>query len=147
MTSETEMSMARSTSCTDARMTRVRSMITLTCSDGEMEARNHGNVAFTLSAVSIMLEPGWRKMARITPGLPLEMPRLRVSSTESVTVAMSTRRVEAPAWPPTMSGSYSYALKSWSLSEMDQLRSVVEMEPLARLEFAACNALRTVSRL
>ena len=39
--------MARSTSCTDARMTTVRSMITFRFSAGEIEARNHGRVAFT----------------------------------------------------------------------------------------------------
>src|SRR5271165_3751984 len=147
MTSAMEINMARSTSWTDARITKVRSMITSTWIDGEIEARSLGRVAFTRSAVSIMFAPGWRKMARITPGLPLEIPRLRTSSTESVTLATSTRRVAAPAWPPTMSGSYSYALKSWSVSEIDQARSLLDMEPLARLELAAWSALRTVSRL
>jgi len=84
--------MVRSTSWTEARITSVRSITTSSFNDGEIEERSHGRLAFTLSAVSIMFAPGCRKIAMITPGLPPGRPRLRMSSTESTTVAISTRR-------------------------------------------------------
>ena len=40
-------------------------------------------------------QPGCREMIAITAGLPFARPRLRVSSTESVTVAISARRTPA----------------------------------------------------
>src|SRR5215469_9423023 len=84
--------MVRSTSCTEARITTVRSTATCKLRAGETDARSHGRVAFTRSAVSIMLAPGWRNTPIITPGFPPDSPRLRMSATESITLATSARR-------------------------------------------------------
>src|SRR6516162_3128888 len=85
MTSMIEITRAISTSWTEARMVVVRSTATVRCNDGEIEARRKGSRAIRRSTVSIMLAPGWRKMAMSTPGFPFERPRLRESSTESTT--------------------------------------------------------------
>src|SRR5260221_624424 len=68
ITSVMEMIRVISTSCTEARMVVVRSMATLRCNEGEMEARKRGSRARMRSTVSIMFAPGWRKMASITDG-------------------------------------------------------------------------------
>ncbi len=128
-------------------MVVVRSMITLRCIEGLMDACNRGINAFTRSTVSIMLAPGWRKITRTIPGPPLIKPALRTSSSESLTLATSDRRTGDPLCQVTMSGRYSFALNSWSLSATPQARSELLSWPFGRFELAELNTERTVSRL
>ena len=59
-----------STSCTDALMVMVRSLMRSTLIPGGMDAMALGNIAFTRRTVSMTLAPGCLKIIRITPGLP-----------------------------------------------------------------------------
>jgi hypothetical protein len=59
-------------------------------------ARSRGSIARIRSTVSMMLAWGCLEIAMRTAGLPLDIPRLRMSSTESVTSATSVRRMGAP---------------------------------------------------
>ena len=85
-----------SMSCTEARTVVVRSMTTLTSMAGEMEACSCGKAARTRSTVAMMFAPGWRKTMIRTAGFPLARPMLRMSSTESDTLATSPSRTGAP---------------------------------------------------
>ncbi len=97
------------------------------------------------STVSIMLAAGWREMMMMMAGLPLESPAVRMSSTESVTLAISERRTAAPLRKATTSGRYSAALSSWSVVDRDQTRSMSATSPLGRLALAAASAARMSS--
>src|SRR5882757_8800131 len=88
-----EIIMVRSTSCTEARITSVRSITTSSFSEGEIEERSHGSVCFTLSAVSIMFAPGCLKIAMITPGFPPGSPRLRMSSDDQRLVLVGLEKL------------------------------------------------------
>ena len=55
-------------------------------------------------------------MMTSTAGLPLEMPALRKSCTESITSATSDSRTGAPLRYVTISGAYSAAVSDWSLA-------------------------------
>jgi hypothetical protein len=96
ITRRMEMLRASWTSFTEARMVRVASMRTFSSMVGGMEAWSCGSRAFTWSTVSMMLASGWRKMGMMMAGAPLEMPRLRMFSTESWTRATSERCSAAP---------------------------------------------------
>ncbi len=96
MTSAIETAIVISTSRTEARIVRVASIATPNRIVGGVSAWNCGRRLRTRSTVSMMLAPGWRKMTRSTAGFPLERPIVRMSSTESVTVATSPSRTAAP---------------------------------------------------
>ncbi|KAG0731448.1 hypothetical protein G6F23_015298 [Rhizopus arrhizus] len=57
-----------STSCSEARMVRVRSLSTSTSTLAGRLARSSGSAASTASVVRTMLAPGCRLMIRPTPG-------------------------------------------------------------------------------
>ncbi|KAG0780636.1 hypothetical protein G6F22_009977 [Rhizopus arrhizus] len=59
-----------STSCSEARMVRVRSLSTSTSTLAGRLARSSGSAASTASVVRTMLAPGCRLMIRPTPGCP-----------------------------------------------------------------------------
>ena len=96
ITSPMEMLSATCTSLTEARMVRVASMSTFSSMVGGNEAWSWGRMARTRSTVSMMLASGWRKMGTMMAGTPLDRPRLRMFSTESVTWATSERRRALP---------------------------------------------------
>ncbi len=96
MTSAIETPIVIWTSRTDARIVRVASMATASVIVGGMDAWSCGSRARTRSTVWMMLAPGWRNTMIRTAGFPLESPPVRMSSTESVTVAMSESRTAAP---------------------------------------------------
>ena len=79
---------------------------------GGIEACNCGIRARTRSTVSMMLAPGWRKMTTAIAGFPLAWPPTRMSSTESVTEAMSDKRTAAPRLYAMISGLYCSAVSS-----------------------------------
>ena len=85
-----------SVSRNESRMVVLRSMATVTLTSAGMAACKCGNDSFTLSMVSMMLAPGWRKTMTSTDGWPLDRPRLRTSSTESFTAARSDNCTAAP---------------------------------------------------
>ena len=85
-----------STSLTEARIVRVASMATERAIVGGMAAWSWGSRFRTRSTVSMMFAPGCRNTTSRTAGFPLESPAVRMSSTESVTVATSPRRIAAP---------------------------------------------------
>ena len=85
-----------SVSLSELRMVVLRSMATVTLTSAGMAACSAGNSAFTLSMVSMMLAPGWRNRITSTDGWPLDRPRLRTSSTESLTEATSDNCTAAP---------------------------------------------------
>ncbi len=86
----------RSTSFKEPRMGGVRSRTTDISMAPGMAAPSCGKRARTLSTVSMMLAPGWRKMITMTAGLPLTSPVERRSSTESLTLATSASLIAAP---------------------------------------------------
>ena len=90
----------------------VRSIITPRCMDGLIEAERVGMRARTRSTVSIIFAPGWRKITRMMPGLPLVTPELRTSVTESMTLPMSDMRTAAPCFQLKTRFLYSAALNS-----------------------------------
>ncbi len=96
MTRAMEMRRVISTSRTEARIVRVASTSTDRSIVGGIAARSWGRTARTPSTVAMMLAPGWREMMTMIAGLPFERPAARMSSTESVTLAMSARRTAAP---------------------------------------------------
>jgi len=57
-----------------------------------------------VSTTSTVLVPGWRCTASTMPGVPENQLMRRVSSTESVTEAISDRRTGEPFFQATMSG-------------------------------------------
>lgn len=59
-----------STSCSDERMVRVRSLSTSTSMVAGSISRRRGNAAWIASAVSTMFAPGWRRITSATPGTP-----------------------------------------------------------------------------
>ncbi len=75
-TSTTAISRVRSTSASEARMVRVRSMETSRVICGGISARTEGSSALMRSTTETMLAPGWRVTWMITAGLPLNRPRL-----------------------------------------------------------------------
>ncbi len=103
-TSSVAMITVRSTSVSEARMVVVRSTATsilMSCGSALITA---GSTAFTRSTVEMMLAPGWRLTCTMTAGevigLPFALwtktPRLWMSSTPSVTSAMSDSRTAEP---------------------------------------------------
>ncbi len=60
MTSATEIASVRSTSCSEARMSVVRSAATVTSMSRGIDASSCGSSAMTRSTVSMMLAPGCR---------------------------------------------------------------------------------------
>ena len=97
VTSTTEMTSVRSTSCSEARMVELRSRTTSRSMVAGMEARSWGISSRTRSTVSMMLAPGWRKITRTIAGFLFDSPVLRTSSTESTTPATSVSRTGRPA--------------------------------------------------
>ena len=71
-------------------------MITLRSIARGIDAWSCGSVARMRSTVWMMLAPGSRQMMSRTDGLPFAMPKVRMSSTESCTVATSESRTGAP---------------------------------------------------
>ncbi len=59
-----------STSCTEALMVTVRSLIWSTLIAGGMDAIACGNIALICRTVSMTLAPGCLKIISSTPGLP-----------------------------------------------------------------------------
>ena len=146
-TSEIEIRSVISTSRMEARMVVVRSLATPRCKEGEMSVWSCGRSARMRSTVSIMFAPGWRKMASRTAGSPLDMPALRTSSTESMTLPIASSRTGAPLRQATIRGRYSCALKSWSVAPMLHAWPGFATSPLGRFAFAEASAARTVSML
>ena len=70
----------------------VRSMATSSVMSCGSCARSAGSMALMASAVSIRLAPGCCVTLTTMAGLPLNMPRRRVSSTLSITRATSPSR-------------------------------------------------------
>ena len=93
----------------------------------------------------MMLAPGCRKTISVIDGLPFAIPNARISSTESVTVAISCNRTGAPLRYITTSGAYSLAVNNWSVDVNDQVVLSSLMLPLGRFAFAAPSAVRTSS--
>ncbi|TWG86306.1 hypothetical protein L602_002100000950 [Cupriavidus gilardii J11] len=92
MTSATDSISVCSTSRSDARMVGVRSSTTSIEIEAGIIWRSDGSIALTRSTVSMMLAPGDRFSTSSTDGLPFAEPALRMSCTESVTVATSDSR-------------------------------------------------------
>src|ERR1039457_5298098 len=97
------------TSWTDARMVAVRSVRMETLIAGGMDALRRGNNAFTRSAVSMMLAPGWRWISMMTDGVLPTQPARRTFSTLSITSPMSPRRTGEPFVYATITGRYCSA--------------------------------------
>ena len=104
MTSATAMTSVRSTSRSDARMPGVRSIITFMSIAAEIDARSCGSTARTRSSVSMMFAPGCLFRINNIDGLPLALPSLRKSCTESTTSATSPRRTAELSRYATISG-------------------------------------------
>ncbi len=96
ITSRTEITSVRSTSCRDARITGVRSTMSDSVMLPGMEAWSWGSTALIRSAVSMMFAPGCRLMMMRTAGVPFAIPIVRRSSTEWSTVATSDNRTARP---------------------------------------------------
>src|ERR1700757_2546791 len=96
ITSAMEINIVIWMSRTEARIVVVAFKTTESFMVGGIEARNDGRRSRTRSTVSIILAPGWRYTMIRTAGLPLARPPVRISSTESVTVAISDRRTTPP---------------------------------------------------
>ena len=111
ITSVTEISSVRSTSCREARIVGVRSSTMDRVIALGMEASNCGSTSRMWSTVSMIFAPGCRKMTTTTDGLPLDSPVVRRSSTESSTLATSDNCTAAPLRYVTISGMYSSALR------------------------------------
>ena len=116
MTSATEIVSARPTSRSEARIVTVRSIAGVRVMALGIDARSAGSNAVMRSTVSMMFALGWRLMITSTDGLPLAMPALRRSCTESTTVATSESCTGLPFWYETISGRYSAAVFAWSLA-------------------------------
>ncbi|MNR15176.1 hypothetical protein D3C85_1316930 [compost metagenome] len=93
ITSATEIISVCSTSRREARMVGVRSIITSIEMLAGIILRSCGSISLTRSTVSMMLAPGERFSTSSTDGLPLAEPALRMSCTESTTLATSWRRI------------------------------------------------------
>src|SRR5215469_16725761 len=96
ITSTIDISRVLSMSLTDALTETVRSMTTESFIDGGIDDCRYGRMACTRSTVSMMLAPGCRKIASMTPSFPLISPRLCVSASESTTSPTSPSRTGAP---------------------------------------------------
>ena len=96
-TSSVEISSATSTSSSEARIVRVRSLAIDSLMSPGSEACNFGNCALIASTVATMLAPGWRVMMIGTARWPLNSPIVRTSSGPSTTCATSDSRTTAPA--------------------------------------------------
>src|ERR1700753_3326161 len=96
-----EMMRVRVMSLTEARMVPVRSSTTCSLMAGEMEACSCGRMARTLSTVWMTLAPGDLKTTTRMERLPLKVPPVWTSATESMTWATSLMRTvpEALAGP------------------------------------------------
>ena len=95
-TSSVAMTRVSSTSCSEARMVMVRSVATSRFTSAGRAARSTGNCALIASTVAMMLAAGCRLMMATIDGWPLNSPVVRVSSTESLTLATSCKRTGAP---------------------------------------------------
>jgi hypothetical protein len=96
VTSITDASSVSSTSRSDVRMGGVRSRkIDRSMAAGSV-ARSRGMSARARSTVSMMLAFGLRNRTTTIAGLPFAKPAVRMSSTESLTVATSEMRSTAP---------------------------------------------------
>ena len=102
MTRATEIARVRSTSDNDPRIVGVRSNTTFISIAAGMEALNWGIKAVTRSTVSIILALGCRLIISRMARLPLAIPKLRTSCTESVTSATSDKRTGAPLFQDTI---------------------------------------------
>ena len=145
ITSAIAMTRVLSTSRRDARMVLVRSSTSCRSIVLGIEARSSGRSSRTRSVVSMMLAFGCRLMITSTEDLPLAIPALRRSSTESTTSATSERRTAEPLRYATMSGMYWLAFFAWSSAMICQWRSSSSTEPLGRLALAPASAARTSS--
>ncbi len=96
ITSATEMSSVRSTSCSEARMVVVRSEAIRILIAAGIDALSTGSIALMRSTVSMMLASGCLKMISRMAGWPSAMPALRRSSTESTTVPRLDSSTGAP---------------------------------------------------
>ena len=106
----------RPTSRSDARIVAVRSIAGVSVIALGIDARSSGSRAVTRSTVSMMFALGWRLMITSTDGLPLAIPALRRSCTESTTSATSVSWTALPLRYATISGMYSAAVFAWSLA-------------------------------
>ena len=104
ITKATAINMVRSASRRLARMVVVRSITRLRSTEAGIDACNCGTSAMTRSTVSIMLAFGCPVTITTTEGLPLAKPALRMSCTESTTLATSLRRTGALLRYATMIG-------------------------------------------
>ena len=91
-TSSTAMTSVISTSSTEARTLPVRSMATSRLMSCGSCARNCGSSLSMALAVAIRLASGCCVMLTTMAGWPLNMPRVRVSCTLSITCATSCSR-------------------------------------------------------
>ena len=84
------------TSCTASRIVSERSDRMLILIVGGISRSNCGISALMLSATSTVLASGWRWMLSTIERLPLNSAQASSFSTESSTLAMSSRRTGAP---------------------------------------------------
>ena len=112
ITSDTAMISVRSTSRSDARIDGVRSIITCMSIASGIEARSCGSTSRTRSSVSMMFAFGCLFRISSIDGLPLALPSLRRSCTESTTCATSPSRTAALSRYATINGMYSAAVSA-----------------------------------
>ena len=96
---------SNSTSPTDARMVVVRSVSTVTFTDGGSAVASCGRRRSMRSTTPMMLAPGWRWMFTMTAGTSFIHAACFTFSASSVTSATSARRSGAPLRYATTSGS------------------------------------------
>ena len=84
------------TSCTEARMVCVRSMMVVTWIDGGMEASSRGSASLIRSTVSMTLAPGCLKMISRMPRLPFCQAASSRFSGPSMARPISRTRTAAP---------------------------------------------------
>ncbi len=85
-----------STSCSEERMVRVRSLSTSTMTLAGRRAASSGSAAWMRSAVATMLAPGWRRMMMPRPGWPFCHAPTKSFSAPSMTLATSPMRTGTP---------------------------------------------------
>ena len=95
-TSTTLSARVNCTSSTEARTVSVRSLTTFTSTPWGKAVYKRGSSAFTRSATSMTLAPGWRRTLTMMARFPSDQPASSSFSTPSMTLATSCRRMGAP---------------------------------------------------
>ncbi len=87
---------SNSTSCTEARMPVVRSLVTATLTPAGRPCSRSGRLALILSTVAMTLAPGWRCTFSTTAGVVFIHAPSWVFSAPDTAVATSFSRIGAP---------------------------------------------------